>query len=87
MELLNLFFFFIIFLLSYYSISGYGIIFNKYFLSTKDNKLAVNTDIISNFFTGIPLLIICGFLNYIFFSYNFIINFVCLSLGFVIFFF
>jgi hypothetical protein len=86
MELLNLFIFFIIFLLSYYSISGYGIIFNKYLLSTKDNKIAVTTDIISNFFTGIPLLIICGFLNYIFFGYNFIINFVCLLIGFVIFF-
>jgi hypothetical protein len=87
MKLLNLFIFFTIFLGSYYSVSGYGILFNKLLLQVKKKKEFINISVVSFFFTGLSLLIPVSFFNYIFFGFNLIVNCFILILGFVIFFF
>ena len=85
MELLNLFIFFIIFLSSYYSVAGYGIIFRKFLLHPKKNFTEI--DLSSFFFTGLSILLPVGFINYIFFGFHLIVNCSILIFGFVIFFF
>ena len=87
MKIFNLSIFFIIFLVSYYSVSGYGILFNKFFLPEKKKKGFVYIDVVSFFFTGLSLLIPVSFFNYFFFGFNLIVNCFILILGFIIFFF
>ena len=86
MELNNLFIFFIIFLSSYYSVSGYGILFKRFFLSQKTNSF-ISIDILSFFFIGLSFLIPVSFFNYIFFGFNPIVNCFILVAGLIIFLF
>ena len=87
MKLLNLFIFFTIFLGSYYSVSGYGILLSKLLLQEKKKKEFININVVSFFFTGLSLLIPVSFFNYIFFGFNLTVNCFILILGCIIFFF
>jgi hypothetical protein len=80
----KLFLFLLIFLIIFYSIIGYGLITDVFFLSEKNKekqKSLIEVNIISAFYLGITTLTILAFYYHLFFGFNKIINILILIFG------
>ena len=76
-------FYYLIYLISLLSISGYGIVVNNFFFNKK-NKIQ---NIFSNFFWGLPLLLLISFFIYISIGYSKYLNLFIIVAGFIFFYY